>query len=191
MAAKRRTKSAVAVLGVCIALPGVPVISIMTRPAAGPVEGGSELSRILDRAEKVCSAAAPELRTARFEATPLVAYQDGKRRRLWSVEVSNMRGEYVGDTVWDAERGDLVSTTWRVEEGKAAAPSLTKNEAAEIAITQLSQIDVSVPTEGWRVAHKPQRVGGTWTVWCQSPGARFRVKLDDASGRLLSAERRT
>lgn len=182
------TKPAAAALCACVALPGGMLVG---RAVAARVARQNELSRILDRAERVCGSAVPPLASARLVATPLVAYRRDGLKRLWSVEISNSSGEYVGDTVWDAERGDLVSSVWQVPSAGKAEAGLDRREAGQVALMRLLQMNVPVPAGGWRVTRKAVRAGRAWTVWCGSSVARFRLKLDDASGRLLSAERRT
>src|SRR5437764_607237 len=109
MAVRGRIKPAMAALCMCVVL---PVATVAARSRAGEHK---QVDQILDRAQKVCERVAPDLGAARLSATPLTSYRHGKERRLWSVQVSDASGEYVGDTVWDADRGELVGTAWHVE----------------------------------------------------------------------------
>jgi hypothetical protein len=135
--------------------------------------------------------ACPGVGSVYLEATSLTAYRPGQKgRRLWNIQVTDLQGEYVGETLWDIEDGWLESATW--DRPTAARPGfarLSPREVWEMAKLRLIQMEAA---DGGILesSEKPVKTAREWIVWCVANGAKYRVKLDAATGLLRSTERR-
>jgi hypothetical protein len=188
MVGKRRASPALA-LCACFVLPAT---ALAVQSVRGKVRQQQTLSRILVRAKEIGWKLSPDLDFIELEASYVPLYRSSRlQRELWSVQICDRGGTYVGETLWDANTGELLSTSWTPRRTVLGVSRvLKKRDAAATAKLRLGEVDESMTGVRVRSIGQPHKAGGLWLVWYEAAAARFRVKLDAATGSLVSAQRR-
>ena len=136
---KRKKRNGRILAGITLSL---PVALCGMRVQAVREHEKAMLDRIMERAARVSRQCAPYAHVVNLDATRLaVVRPGGEYRQVWSIQVSDRRGEYVGETLWDAESGVLTSSAWR---GDIYRPndgnSLSLREARALAMLSVVQM---------------------------------------------------
>lgn len=188
MARKMRAFPAIAALLLCAA---VPFSTHDARSGAGRANESPIVQPLFDRAEKLCREVVPDATTLQMVATPLVAYAKGESvQRLWSIQIADGRGEYLGETLWDAASGTLSSAQWRVKSDARLHVAISTTDLLDLARMWIARAVPSQTAAGYCIARKPERTRTAWVLWADDTESRYRIKLDRFSGRLISIERR-
>lgn len=158
--------------------------------AAGNIRQRAQLNRILSETRALCAAAQPDVGAIAMTVSPLRAVRRGASpARVWSVQITDGTGYFVGATIWQSDPPTLVSASWR----QLPAPEfgferLSDNDVSDLARMRLAQMRTPVSPTGWKIDGKPARFETFESVWCVSGEVSYRLRLDRA-GRLLSLDR--
>ena len=161
-----------------------------SRSVAAQGDDSASLNPFFDRAERLCRLAVPDVGTIQLSATPLVInsiHRSGEA--VWSVQVSNARNDYVGETIWDSRSGDLVSASWRRKPARHGA-KLPNRDLANAARVWISIVTNQRSSYGWIVSAKPVVTPSGCVLWARSGARRYRIKLEPATGQLITLDRR-
>lgn len=172
----------------------------VTAYTARPVRTGTACSSeqqtvqpFLERASALCQRAVPGVRDLQFTATRLVAYRPGCiDEPVWSVQISDAGGKYIGETSWDICTRELVDAHWRVDEpSRRTTTPIRLSEAAELARLWVARIDRYGTSMGWEIRRSREKTESAWIFLARGPSTRLRLKLGLVTGRLIALERRS
>ena len=150
----------------------------------------AQLNRILSETRTLCAQAQPDVGPIAMTVSRLKAFRPGSgSARVWSVQITDDSGRFVGATIWKTEPPVLISASWR----QLPAPQfgyerLSDSEVLDLARMRLAQMRAPVSPDGWRIVGKPERYSLFESVWCQSGNVSYHIRLDKA-GRLLTLDR--
>jgi hypothetical protein len=176
-------------LGAICACIAIPVAGLGLQISKGHSREAGDLQHIFGQVSTMARLVDPELGSTEFEITPLTALRPGQPSRpVWSIQVTDTKGEFVGETIWDKEDRRLISASWvRSRSSAMTAGGMSARQSkkmATIRLMQLDEMELVLPTAG-----RSNKEWDRWLVWCEAGGARFKVKLHPLSHSLLSAAR--
>jgi hypothetical protein len=175
-----------------IAVAVASISSALSQSRAGSAAGIAVPDVIINRTARLSRRMAPDLGRMQFEPAPVTVYRrSGVGRSLWSVQVMDDGGDYVGSMLWNTAGSELESAVWKplLRRGDRRR-EITLRDARQFALIRLIQMDLSMPGARWSLTPGACKEAGCWIVWCRRPGAQYRVRLDSATGQLLSVDRR-
>jgi len=146
-------------------------------------------SQILDKTAFLCRIVAPEASGMLLSADRDVTdTSDGRLRRCWSVECTDVTDRFIACFTWNADTGNLWYVAHRAPKpAQRVGKGMSRQEAVRMAGCWMRSLGIAAQTPRWRLRGEPGREGNIWFVSWQADGRTATLSTDAYTGSLLGA----